>query len=402
MMLKNSTVLLFLLLLPGWLYAQDRLVYTDGSERMVFIQEITADSIGFLDVGENNPLIRVAKSEIHKITFENGVEEYFSSSTVGKDYYYNHESQKYDETRPGLRNPSDRIYLMDGSYIECEVVEKKRFGVNFIPLASKSNEIQYLSNTKINKIVYADGRKEYISGSEEMEKSGAEKKSPKDFSFLSPHFISVSLGPTIPFGIYSANSGLGGYAGIGMDFNIDATYYIFRGFGFSLLAGGLFNNYNDGQLRTSIAGQHPTGNISINEWWHSYITVGTGYYNDFGRVKIDYKALLGVMFSFFPEASVEYMDGTDQMRTVYSRAASPSFAFGGSTGIRYYITRKWSVRGSLTMLFARPNFGLMIERNYRNGQFESEEGSSISGGIQNEYPMSLLNFAVGVAYTIGK
>src|SRR5690606_38821077 len=173
----------------------------------------------------DGPVYVIAKSSVTKIIFESGIEETFNHTGQQTDLYGDNANQVNKVTQP------DRIYFTDGKMVECEVVEKKRFGIHYSPVDSSDNYVQYIPNTKVGRIVFADGEVEYISGTPGNNK---QRKHPRDFSYLSPHYVSVNFGPSIPFGAFGSSQGYGGgYASTGFDVNADATYYLFRGLGFS-------------------------------------------------------------------------------------------------------------------------------------------------------------------------
>ncbi|MBL7901423.1 MAG: hypothetical protein JNK73_05455 [Bacteroidia bacterium] len=69
-----------LALFHGALKAQDKLVYTNGDELMVIVQEITDAEVKFLTADNpSGPLRSVSKSEIFCIYYKNGKKELFST-----------------------------------------------------------------------------------------------------------------------------------------------------------------------------------------------------------------------------------------------------------------------------------------------------------------------------------
>lgn len=375
-------------------YSQDRIFTSEGEIIQAKILEIKEQDITFQKHNDASGVVFViAKNKVQRIVFQNGIEETFHAE----------DDTEYISAKDWLADQNgkkpDMIYLTDGSVVECEVLEKKRFGVNYISTLDRRGYSQYVSNTKISKIIYGNGEVEYISGSPGRR---GEKKSPMDFSYLSPSYVSVGIGPAIPFGSFSGdNSGGGGNASTGFHVYADATYYLFRGLGFSLLGGYILNPYDGTSFRSYINAQLPANATQIEtftgNWNVGYLLAGVGYYNDFGRLYIDYKALIGAAFSAHPKGIASYMvDGNDVRREYAGNATS--FMFGGASSFRYYLTRKWSVFGNLTILFSRATFPGIILTEYVNNQNVSSSVST--GSFSLGFSWIILN--AGAAFTIGK
>jgi hypothetical protein len=375
-------------------YSQDR-IYTSGGEVIqAKILEIKEQDITYQRHNDPSGVVFViAKSEVQRIVFQNGIEEIFH---VEGDTQHISGNDWLSELN---RKKTDMIYLTDGTVIECEVVEKKRFGVNYIPTDDYKGYVMYLSNTKISKIVYGNGHTEYISGS--PGKVG-DKKSPLDFSYLSPSYVGIGVGPAIPFGSFSVNNsgGASGNAYTGFHLYADATYYLFRGMGFSLLGGYIFNPYEGSAFRSYINAQLPTNatqiETSVGNWNVGYLAAGIGYYNDFGRLFIDYKAMVGAAFSAHPTGRASYVLDGNEVRREYQGSAT-SFLFGGAMTMRYYLTRKWSVFGNVSVMFSRATFPGIIRTEFVNG---TNAGSSVAAGAFT-LGLSWINVGVGAAFTIG-
>jgi hypothetical protein len=329
------------------------------------------------------------KSEIEKIVFSNGTEERFADET-NETIINNNSTNRSKEP--------DKIYTTDGKVIYCEVVELKRFGVNYVPVKSNDNYVEYLANTKIDRIEYANGDVDYITGTPKNSKN---RKDPKDFSFLSPHFVSVNIGPSIPFGIFG--SSIGGTAttvGVGMDVNIDATYYLFRGMGFGLTAGYVYNPYVGSLPTQASLGLPATAtdvNITKDGWSNMYIMAGLGYYNEYKRFFLDYKGMFGAFFSYYPTSRATYTDNGVTQTSEFTDQ-SISFAFGGQVSARYFLTRKFQLKLNVSTLFGRANFQGLIRKDYQNGQQVSESVAGQLGPVN----LSWVNISFGVVYTIGK
>lgn len=373
------------------LKAQDLLYTTDGKLIEVTIEEIRDQEIAYKNYANpNGPTYIIQKSSIHKIVFESGIEETFNQSGNQIDL----SSQDFNSG-----NNTIRIYTTDGKMIECESIEKKRFGFNYIPLQGGTSYALYLPNSKIDRIVFADGEVEYVSGTPGNQKRN---RSPKDFSYLSPHYLSLTFGPSFPFGVFGSSQGSSsGYASTGFDVNLDATYYLFRGLGFSATLGYTMNPFDDVALRSFVLSAVPPDatdiRVNIDEWHNLYFLGGIGYYNDFGRLMLDYKAIGGMLYTVYPTSVVAYNKDGNEFRSEY-KDQSVSFIFGGYSGFRYYITRKWAVKGGLTMLFGKAVFQGLNKRDYTNGTLQSQ--TIVGSGF--EQPIAWIMINAGISYTLGK
>lgn len=401
-MLQRLLILFSFLALASSAFSQDVVYTVDGEVIQASIVEIKDTEITYHSYNNpDGPLYVIAKSSVRKIVFESGIEETFNNSGQQTDLYGNDANNINKVTQP------DKIYLTDGKVIECEVVEKKRFGINYIPVRSQNNYVEYIANTKIDRIEYANGDVEYISGTPKNSKH----KDPKDFSYLSPHYVSLNFGPSIPIGAFGSSQGNGGYANTGFDVTADVTYYLFRGLGFSGTLGYSYNPFSSvgaSYMQSSIMGSDTAmanANINVGQWHNVYLLGGIGYYNDFGRLILDYKAMGGVLFSMHPTAEANYMVNGDSYRDVYSKGTSVSFLFGGYSGFRYFITRKWAIKGGFTMFFGKATFDAqngMIKKQYVNGVLQSESVSSIHSPVPFELPINWIMIHAGVSFSIGK
>lgn len=386
--MKSTLIILFVLIGSVSIYSQDHIITKKGKDLSVNITEIRQTDVTFTMYNDSTKTPYVMdKDEIEKVVFENGAEERFGNKDNETIINNNNTNRNKDP---------DKIYTTDGKVIYCEVVEKKRFGVNYIPVKSSDNYVEYLANTKIDRIEYSNGDVEYISGSPQNAKN---RKDPKDFTYLSPHYISVNVGPSIPFGIFSGG-GSSSTASTGVDVSIDATYYLFRGMGFGFTGGYMFNpyiGYPPNQTSLGISGTATDVKITQDGWSNAYAMVGLGYYNEYRRFLLDYKAMFGAFFSYYPTIRATYTDNGVTQNSTYSDE-SVSYIFGGQVSGRYYITRKFQIKFNLATMFGRANFQGLIRKDFQNGQ---QVSTSVAGQL-GPVNLSWLNISVGVAYTLGK
>lgn len=387
--MKGTLTILFLIIGSISVFSQDHIITKNGKDLSVNITEIRQTDVTFTMYNDSSATPYVMdKEEIEKIVFKNGTEERFGNQ--------NNETILNNNNTNRNKDP-DKIYTTDGRVIYCEVVELKRFGVNYIPVKSNDNYIEYLANTKIDRIEYANGNVDYISGSPQNAKN---RKDPKDFSFLSPHYISVNVGPALPFDIFGGvnNSNV---ASTGVDVNLDATYYLFRGMGFGITGGYMYNPYTGVQQKALAESQIPANStdvvVRVDGWHNAYIMAGLGYYNEYRRLLLDYKAMFGAFFSFYPTARASYTNNGVAQVTTYSDQ-SISYIFGGQVSARYFLTRKLQLKFNISTMFGRGEFQGLIRKDYQNGQQVSE---SVAGQL-SPINLSWLNFTFGVVYTLGK
>jgi len=385
--MKYIIITLFLVLSAISVKAQDHIITKTGKDILVNILEIREADVTYTLYTDSakTPYV-MDKEEIQKVVYENGIEERFTSSN-NETIIRNNSTNR--NTEP------DKIYTSDGKVVYCEVVEKKRFGVNYIPVNSKDNYVEYLANTKIDHIEYANGEVEYISGSPNNNKT---KKDPKDFSYLSPHFISVNIGPSIPLSLLSGPGS--STATTGFNANLEGSYYFFRGMGVSLNVGYIYNPYNGPSSFSASGGGVITDiNYKFDPWQNIFFMGGIGYYNEYKRFFLDYKAMFGGFYTIYPTERGSFVrDGESYDYTV--TANSISYLFGGKLGGRYYLTRKLQLKFDVMALFGRAAFDGKVQREFKNGSPSNGDGVVVQGAtFVNQ---SWLNFSVGIAYTLGK
>lgn len=391
----NIFVLTFILI--GSSFAQDKIITNDGRNILAIIQEITPTEIIYQDYNEAiETSYRINKSNVQKIVFESGIEETFHTGSNNAEVIRNN---NIPENTPVVRH--DKIYTMDGKVLYVRIVEKKKFGFSFVYVNDTNGYEDYLSNSKISRIEYADGNIEYVSGVPEKSKSN--KKSPNDFNYLSPHYVSVGLGVGIPFGTFGSSiSAPSGFAQVGLNATLDASYYFLRGAGLGVLLGYSYNPFNGNQLRTAMMQQEipeiaDDKKVTTGNWNVGYTLAGIGYYNDLGRVYIDYKAMIGASYSQYPGAKASYRDHLGYHEVIYKSSTSTSFAFGVHAGVRYFITRKWAVKGSISFIYSSVLYKDYTRTKYLDGVISEPIGHAQQGQL-----ISLINIGAGITYTLGK
>ncbi len=397
-MIRKIFYIFFGLLLTGSVsFAQDKIITNEGKTMLVIIQEITPTEIIFQDYNEAiETSYRINKANVQKIIFESGIEETFHNKESETEIIKNTNTPN---NPPATQH--DKIYTMDGRVLYVRIVEKKKFGFAFVYVNDTNGYEDYLSNSKISRIEYADGNIEYVSGVPEKNKNN--KKAPNDFNYLSPHYISLGIGVGIPFGNFGVSmSGGGGFARVGLNATLDASYYFLRSAGLGVLMGYSFQPFNGQQLRNAMLDQEiPTmasdKKVTTGNWNIGYALAGIGYYNDLGRVYIDYKVMIGATFSQYPGAVASYRDTLGFSEIEYKSNTGIGFAFGAYAGVRYFITRKWAVKGSISMIYSSVRYDNYTRTKYVNGVISEPIGYAQQGQM-----ISLLNIGAGITYTLGK
>src|SRR5688572_28653553 len=165
---------------------------------------------------------------------------------------------------------SGKIFTTSQRVIECSSIQNKRFGVEYISVNSTDNTRDYIPHSKIDRIEYDNGTIEYISGSPNKDQKKRNKKDPKDFSYLSPNYVSINVGPAIAFpGLNFGSDYMGfgaGQTGIGVQVFVDAVYSpdIFVGFGFAAFTGYSYNSFEFTLLNTILQNQFPANANNVN------------------------------------------------------------------------------------------------------------------------------------------
>lgn len=294
----------------------------------------------------------------------------------------------------------NKIYTIDGKVIDCNTIQKKRFGFEYLPSDGSTTYPEYIPNTKIDRIEYANGDVDYVSGSSNKRGNGKTKKSPTDFTYLSPHYVAINVGPSIPFGYFGYGTGSNGNAYTGVNVNFDATAYIFRGYGVGITGGYSYNPFNGMNHPANNSSYYPTGSTGINittlgGWNNAYIMGGAGYFSEISRMMFDYKVMIGGIFSYFPTATTTYTDSSGLAQTSTFTADAQGLMYGAQGSVRYYLTRKFQLKGTLSLMYGYVSFSQLTRKDYQSGL---QVGFPISGN----YSITSFNITVGVAYTIGK
>jgi hypothetical protein len=304
---------------------------------------------------------------------------------------------------------SGKIFTTSKNVIECSYIQNKRFGVEYIKVNSNDNTKDYIPHSKIDRIEYDNGDIEYISGSPTKDQKSRNKKDPKDFTYLNPSYLSLNVGAAFAFpglDFYSQYLGNGaGQTGTGVQVSIDGMYSpdIFAGFGLGGFVGYTYNPINPVYFTSILQNQLPASanNISIKTqgWNNIYFLAGADYYLETNsRWMFDAKVLLGGMYSFHPTASATYDDSSGVNKTTTLSSESLFLCFGAQASARYFITRKFSLKASLNLMYSYGGFSQLTRNDYQDSKLVYTSNALGPGRAAIEW----VGISLGVAYTLGK
>jgi hypothetical protein len=376
------------------LLAQDVIHTVSGRTIQCEVREVGSTSITYRELEGGGSTIRIIpRSDVGRIVYGDG-----SILVVTPGAAENPESASGTPW-----SGPDKLYTTDGRLIIGEVMERKRFGLNIVPQDDPTGTPIYVPYNKIARIESPDGQIEYIQQKAPRETRREERK---DFTYLSPNYISFFTGPALPMGNFGDQSGVNaGHARPGLSTSLDITGYVFRGTGFSLVTGySFFPVQNPGlrqTLETYIATEYEsqvTG-TQVNGWQFAHAMAGLGYFTEHGRLMVDVRWFMGFLHVWAPRYTLNYtrQDGIADASTFY-RPDQSLFGMGGSIQMRFFITRKWQVRGGLNLMTAEARFEPMIEEIRNSG---SQKVPSLGAGIVT-HNLGWLSIDFGLAYTLGK
>jgi len=384
----------FLFLGGGSLFGQDVLHTVQGRTITCEITEVGSNTITYRELeGGGSTLRIIPRVDVAKIVYADGSTLIISPAAA--------ENPESASNAPW--SGPDRIITTDGNVITGEVMERKRFGLNVVPQDDPNGTPIYVPYSKIARIESADGQIEYIQEKAPKETRREERK---DFSYLSPNYLSFFAGPALPMGNFGDQSGMNaGHARPGLTASLDITGYVFRGTGFSFISGySHFPVQNPGLRQTleSYIATEYEGQVTgtdVQGWQFAHAMAGLGYFSEYGRLMVDVRWFMGFMHVWAPTYTLSYTqpDGISDV-SVFSRPDQSLFAMGGSIQMRFFLTRKWQVRAGLNLMTAEARFDPMIEDIRSTG---SQKVPSLGAGIVT-HGLGWLSIDVGLAYTIGK
>ena len=385
-------VCLFWLSLSG-IFAQDVLKTKTGETINCTILEVGDDFVSYtLPSDESKSRYILSVSEIESVQFADGTKQVFHAPSTPKK-----------ETPPGYI-PPDKVVLTNGQTLEGAIVERKRFGLNFLPKGEGATQ-RYIPFAQIARIEPGDGPVEFV---QEKAPKEANKKSETDFSYLPPHHAALSIGALIPMGQFGEQGGPNpGYAGPGFMTQAEVTGYIFRGTGVSGIGGYGFMPYKNPAVRNAVdnyllsANKFPGAtiqNVTSDSWQMAWGQVGMGYISDWGRVMIDSRFAIGVMNVTFPTQTVALNHNGVDKTVRFFREDAQGLMISGSLALRVFLTRRWQVRAGFNLSSADVRFSQLQE--------QENNGNALVAPITGIGPTNLVigyvGFELGTAITLGR
>lgn len=375
------------------LSAQDILKTKNGDIIPCTILEVGEDFVSYtLPSDESKSRYILSISEISSVEFSDGTKQVFHAPAAPKK-----------EKPPGYI-PPDKVVLTNGQVLEGEIIERKRFGLNF-QAKGEATAPRYIPFAQIARIEPGDGAVEYV---QEKAPKAQDKKSETDFSYLPPHHAALSIGALIPMGQFGQQGGPNpGFAGPGFMTQAEITGYIFRGTGVSGIAGyGVMPYRNpgvrlalDNYLLSQAQYQGATiQNVSSDAWQMTWGQIGMGYISDWGRVMIDSRFAIGIMNVTFPAQSALLTHNGVDKTIRFFREDAQGLMISGGLALRVFITRRWQVRGGFSISSADVRFSQLL------GQ--EDNGAPVLAPITGIGPTNLVigyvGFELGTAITLGR
>jgi hypothetical protein len=377
--------------------AQDALYTIRGEIIPCYVKEVNATDIIY-EPTEGNSVgskVIIPIGEVKRIVFENGLEQSFENTAPVEGPYPNGKQSK---------DQPDKVVLTNGEVLIGEVVEKKRFGITFIPKSLDGAPAEYIPNSKIARIEWGEGQVEYIN-------PGKEESNPKNFDYLNPHFVSVATGVALPIASFGETqfSGLPpGFATAGWQIMGEATYYLYRGMGFSAMGGYILNPSNNQPYRDQIRNSFfspsdstaSVSSLSEGVWQHSFVAGALGYYYESERFMLDSRWIVGALFSSYPVIEVEGTASGESFQSRVERRSSPSVMFGAAVTGRYFLTRKWQLRFGFQFLTSTRTFD--APKEYKTLSDGTVQEGVLPLSINPRESFGVISLEVGAAYTLGK
>jgi hypothetical protein len=206
-----------------------------------------------------------------------------------------------------------------------------------------------------------------------------------------PHkgFIGISAGPSWPVGNFGKNNDgneNAGFAERGYNFNgIDFGYKFVPSFGLALSFKGA-NVPLDVQTIANNYAQEYGGEFTVKStrWNYGGIYIGPIVSIPTKIIDIDFRLMTGLMVAFAPD--IDIRRGTEYVNQKGS--AGPSISVSLGSGLRYHLSRSFSITAGFDYLLARPVFNVEYTSN------NSIESETVYQNI------TIINTNFGIAFRI--
>ncbi len=307
-----------------------------------------------------------------------------------------------------------QIQTTDGRFVQCDTVVFKKYGVEYLLSSATDDFREYLPHTKIAQINFPNGDIEYISRSPNKSNK---KKDPRDFTYLSPHHISLTVGASFPYLNYYSEYHVPNpendqeEAGFGMNTNLEIGFYPdqMRGFGLGLIGGYNYNPIKSKGFLDYISAYVPTNaaNLSctVGDWHNGYLMGWLGYNFELGewdyertsRWMLEAQIMGGAYFVNHPTATANYDTNSVHTTSVFT-SQQELLCLGAQGDLRYFLNRKFSLKASASIICAWGSFDGLTKSDYRDGKLIYQ---SVAAGAGDTF-ITWIGVNLGIAYTLGR
>lgn len=378
--------------------AQDIIRTRNGESIPCEIISTERDFISYyLNGDDSKTRYMLSTSEIQEITFSDGRRQLYNSPST---------PDNSDTPRTETGDPPAKIVLTNGTEIQGDIVERKRFGITVRDAKDLYGQPRYIPLQQIARIEHGNEETEYIQERPPKQKA---QKTQEDFSYLSPHYTGLTFGALLPMGEFGAHGGYNpGYAGPGYNMQAEITGYVFRGTGLSAIIGYGNMGYRNPGVRQAFENYFKFApsyqdavvqSVSSGSWNMFWAQGAMGYFSDWGRVKLDSRIAIGMLNLSYPEQKVRIQQNGAETDILFYRYDARGVMITGSLYARVFITRKWQARFGFDITSADVRFSnkwLKMENGI------TTEDSNLSGIGSSNILVGFVGFNLGVAYTIGQ
>jgi len=380
-------------------WTQDFIVLRTGDKLNVQILGITKEAITFRH--PNVPADSISALPIvalKQVQYANGLEQYFFLPSEDKTKISQTPSPK-----SSIQIAIDTVVLRNGKIETGKVIARKRFSIEIAKQLGKNAETLRL--VKIHSIRYAGGAKETIMPPYSF---GNPFLKSADFDCLSPHFLGVSTGISLPVGNYAAaeNQNVNaGFATAGLSVTLSGFFRVYNGWGLSFNAQRNQNPYNNGGLRQQLSdkleaiGFLASGPVQQSDWLHHSLAAGPSYFLQQGRCMVNVNFAMGLLFSDAPTNQIAGTLAGTPVILSFVRNSTPSPVVLASLDARYFLLRNLQAFASIQYLGADLNLGETKESVESNTP-QAPAPTGIFTTVNAKKPMNQLSFHAGVLFTL--
>lgn len=158
--MKKTILLVFCVFSFLTLEAQDHIFTINGKEVVAKITEVNNENVKFIFVDslKNGQSDSILLTQIYRIKYQNGVEEFYNESQLDENIFQQKES--------------DEIYFNNGEIISVTVKEISPLHIKYTLSEEMGSAVKVISSTKVSKIKFKNGFEEIFSNSSKLNLSG--------------------------------------------------------------------------------------------------------------------------------------------------------------------------------------------------------------------------------------